>query len=63
MKPAIEITEISKRFRLGGQPSGYRTLRESLMNGLDRAWLAGNAAVLCITTGMVVRLARSRNVQ
>lgn len=40
MKPAIEINEISKRFRLGGQPSGYRTLRESLMNGLDRVWRA-----------------------
>jgi lipopolysaccharide transport system ATP-binding protein len=33
MKSAIEIEGVSKRYRLGSRGNGYRTLRESLMDG------------------------------
>jgi lipopolysaccharide transport system ATP-binding protein len=33
MKSAIEIESVSKRYRLGSRGNGYRTLRESLMDG------------------------------
>jgi lipopolysaccharide transport system ATP-binding protein len=36
MKPAIEVREISKEFRLGTRTNGYRTLRESFQNGVRR---------------------------
>ncbi|HEX8524892.1 MAG TPA: ABC transporter ATP-binding protein [Tepidisphaeraceae bacterium] len=33
MKSAIEIENVSKRYRLGARGNGYRTLRESIMDG------------------------------
>jgi lipopolysaccharide transport system ATP-binding protein len=47
MKPAIRVSGLSKRYRLGdGAQAGYRTLRESLMDSLaaPRRWLSNNQA-------------------
>ena len=33
MKSAIAIENVSKRYRLGARGNGYRTLRESIMDG------------------------------
>jgi lipopolysaccharide transport system ATP-binding protein len=39
MKAAISIEQLSKRYRLGaGKAGGYRTLRESVMEGLAASW-------------------------
>jgi homopolymeric O-antigen transport system ATP-binding protein len=38
MKPAIEVRELSKRFRLGARHAGYRTLRESLTDAVRAPW-------------------------
>jgi lipopolysaccharide transport system ATP-binding protein len=38
MKPSIELNGISKQYRLGSHGGGYRTLRESMMNGLAGTW-------------------------
>lgn len=36
MKPAITAEELSKRYRLGSRPGGYRTLRESIAEASTR---------------------------
>lgn len=39
MKPAITVDGISKQFRLGTvRPNGYRTLRESITDGVRSGW-------------------------
>lgn len=39
MKPAIEVDRISKQFRLGGAANKtYRTLRDSVADGVRRSW-------------------------
>src|SRR5262249_16217519 len=38
MKPAIEVSELSKRFRLGARDAGYRTLREALTDAVRAPW-------------------------
>jgi lipopolysaccharide transport system ATP-binding protein len=38
MKPSIEVHGVSKQFLLGRRLQGYRTLRDTVMNGLGRSW-------------------------
>src|SRR5262245_37164015 len=47
MKPAIQVSSLSKHYRLGdGSKYGYRTLRESMMDKMQAPlrWLTGNKA-------------------
>ncbi len=41
MKPAIRIENLSKQYRIGRRAEGYRTLRESIMEGVGRLWPFG----------------------
>jgi lipopolysaccharide transport system ATP-binding protein len=36
MNDAIRVEDLGKRYRIGGMPSGYRTLRDALASGLRR---------------------------
>lgn len=36
MNDAIRVDDLGKRYRIGGMPSGYRTLRDALASGLRR---------------------------
>jgi lipopolysaccharide transport system ATP-binding protein len=38
MKPAIQVEQLSKSYRIGARQAEYRTLRESLMEGLAAPW-------------------------
>ncbi len=39
---ALRLEDLGKQYRIGGMPSGYRTLRDALMSGLGRL-IAGEA--------------------
>src|SRR5882672_8991867 len=38
MKPAIRVENLSKKYHIGGPKADYRTLRESLMEGLQKPY-------------------------